>query len=426
MSIGGPHEVLPPHGEPRSTRSAMPPEVYSVRQVTRYLRELIESNRHLADIWVAGEVANLSRASSGHVYFTLGDGSSALRCVFFRNRNVGQFERLGEGLSVVVYGSLSLYEQRGDLSFIVDFVRPEGEGALAAEFERLRAKLEDDGLLATERKRPLPAFPQRVGLVTSPTGAVLHDVTDVLARRWPLASVLVAPAPVQGEGAGPLIAEALRRLGEGRLGEDRRAEERPDVIILARGGGAAEDLWAFNEEPVSRAIFASPVPVVSAVGHETDVTLADLVADVRAPTPSAAAELVAPDRVEVAQRVDTLVRHADSALSQRLLGAHDRVDGRAEALQRALPDLAAAARGVEQGLGDARRALTATLAHATERTAAQAGRLGALSPLATLERGYAIVTASDGAAVTSAAALRAGDAVELRLRDGVRAARIEG
>ena len=338
-----------------------------------------------------------------------------------KRNNVGQLERLGEGLSVVVYGSLSLYEQRGDLSFIVDFVRPEGEGALAAEFERLRAKLEDDGLLATERKRPLPAFPQRVGLVTSPTGAVLHDVTDVLARRWPLASVLVAPAPVQGEGAGPLIAEALRHLGEGRL-----AEERPDVIILARGGGAAEDLWAFNEEPVSRAIFASPVPVVSAVGHETDVTLADLVADVRAPTPSAAAELVAPDRVEVAQRVDTLVRHADSALSQRLLGAHDRVDGRAESLQHALPDLAGAARGVEQRLSDAGRALTATLAHATERTAAQAGRLAALSPLATLERGYAIVTASDGAAVTSAAALRAADAVELRLRDGVRAARIEG
>ena len=394
----------------------MPPEVYPVRQVTRYLRELIESNRHLAEIWVAGEVVNLSRASSGHVYFTLSDGGSALRCVFFRNRNVGQFERLGEGLSVVVYGSLSLYEQRGDLSFIVDFVRPEGEGALAAEFERLRAKLEADGLLATERKRPLPAFPQRVGLVTSPTGAVLHDVTDVLARRWPLASVLVAPAPVQGEGAGPLIAEALRRLGE----------EQPDVIILARGGGAAEDLWAFNEEPVSRAIFASPVPVVSAVGHETDVTLADLVADVRAPTPSAAAELVAPDRVEVAQRVDTLVRHADGALSQRLLGAHDRVDGRAEALHHALPDLAAAARAVEQRLAGAGRALAATLDHAGERAAAEAGRLAALSPLATLDRGYAIVTAADGAAVTSAATLRPGDAVELRLRDGVRAARIEG
>ena len=399
----------------------MPPEVYPVRQVTRYLRELIQSNRHLADIWVAGEVVNLSRASSGHVYFTLSDGSSALRCVFFRNRSVGQFERLGEGLSVVVYGSLSLYEQRGDLSFIVDFVRPEGEGALAAEFERLRAKLEADGLFATERKRPLPAFPQRVGLVTSPTGAVLHDVTDVLGRRWPLASVIVAPTPVQGEGAGALIAEALRSLGEGRLWD-----ERPDVIILARGGGAAEDLWAFNEEPVSRAIFASPVPVVSAVGHETDVTLADLVADVRAPTPSAAAELVAPDRVDVAQRVDTLVRHADSALSQRLLGAHDHVDGRAERLHRALPDLAAAARAIERRLTGAGRALAATLGHAGERTDAEAGRLAALSPLATLDRGYAIVSTPGGAAVTSAATLHAGDAVELRLRDGVRAARIEG
>ncbi|MXZ62269.1 MAG: exodeoxyribonuclease VII large subunit, partial [Chloroflexi bacterium] len=252
----------------------MPPEVYPVRQVTRYLRELIEANRHLSDIWVSGEVSNLTRASSGHVYFTLGDGGAALRCVLFRSRNVGQAQRIDEGLSVVVYGSLSLYEQRGDLSFIVDFVQPEGIGALAAEFERLRAKFEEEGLLAVERKRPLPAFPQRVGLVTSPTGAVLHDVTDVLGRRWPLARLVVAPARVQGEGAAALIADALRRLGEEHL----------DAIILARGGGAAEDLWPFNEEPVSRAIYASPVPVISAVGHETDTTLADLVADVRAPT----------------------------------------------------------------------------------------------------------------------------------------------
>jgi exodeoxyribonuclease VII large subunit len=394
----------------------MPPEVYPVQQVTRYLRELIDSNRHLREIWVSGEVANLSRASSGHVYFTLSDGQSALRCAFFRNRNVGQQQRLAEGLSVVVYGSLSLYEQRGELSFIVEFVQPEGAGALAAEFERLRAKLEDDGLLAAERKRALPAFPQRVGLVTSPTGAVLHDVTDVLARRWPLAAVLVAPTPVQGDGAGPLIADALRRLGE----------EQPDVIILARGGGSSEDLWAFNEEPVSRAIYASPVPVVSAVGHETDVTLADLVADVRAPTPSAAAELVAPDRVEVVQRVDALVRHADTALSHRLLAAHDRVEVRVGALGAALPDLDAAARAVEQRADAAERALATMLARAGERTAAEAGWLAALSPMATLERGYAIVSGPDGAVVTSAAALEAGDAVELRLRDGVRAARIEG
>ena len=394
----------------------MPPEVYPVRQVTRYLRELIESNRHLTGIWVAGEVANLTAASSGHIYFTLNDGPTVLRCAFFRSRNVGQRERLEEGLAVVVYGSLSLYEQRGDLSFLVEFVQPEGTGAQAAEFERLRAVFEADGMLAEERNRPLPAFPERIGVVTSPTGAVLHDVTDVLGRRWPLATVLVQPTPVQGEGAGSLIAEALRRLA---------AEQRPDVIILARGGGPSEDLWAFNEEPVGRAIFTSQVPVVSAVGHETDVTLADLVADVRAPTPSAAAELVAPDRVEVVQRIDALVRHADAGLSQRLLAARDRVERRAAALAGALPDTVAARHAVEErGLAVA-RALVGRLATASERMAALSGRLAALSPLATLKRGYAIVARPDGRPVTSVATLQRGDAVELRLRDGVRAARIE-
>ena len=300
----------------------MPPEVYPVRQVTRYLRELIESNRHLSQIWVAGEVRNLSAASSGHIYFTLADeqARAGLRCAFFRQRNIGQRERLSEGVSVVVYGSLSVYEPRGELSFIVEFVQPEGTGAQAAEFERLRALFEADGLLAPERKRPLPAFPQRIGVVTSASGAVLHDVIDVLRRRWPLAAVLVQPTQVQGEGAGALIAEALRALSE-------RAppERRPDVIILARGGGSAEDLQAFNEEPVGRAIFASPVPVVSAVGHETDTTLADLVADLRAPTPSAAAELVAPDRIEVAQRIDTISRRGEAWLARLLRDDHEQL-----------------------------------------------------------------------------------------------------
>ena len=394
----------------------MPPEVYPVRQVTRYLRELIEANRHLSDIWVSGEVSNLTRASSGHVYFTLGDGGAALRCVLFRSRNVGQGQRIDEGLSVVVYGSLSLYEQRGDLSFIVDFVQPEGVGALAAEFERLRAKLEEEGLLAAERKRPLPAFPQRVGLVTSPTGAVLHDVTDVLGRRWPLARLVVAPARVQGEGAAALIADALRRLGEERL----------DAIILARGGGAAEDLWPFNEEPVSRAIYASPVPVISAVGHETDTTLADLVADVRAPTPSAAAELVAPDRAEVSQRVGVLTRRADTAMNRRIDTATNQADGFATSLGAALPDLAAASRRIEERLAVGGRALELAIARAAERTSALGGRLAALSPLATLDRGYAVVTREDGSVVTSAAALRPDDAVQLRLRDGTRSARVTG
>ena len=364
----------------------MPPEVYPVRQVTRYLRELIESNRHLSQIWVAGEVRNLSAASSGHIYFTLGDeqARAGLRCAFFRQRNIGQRERLAEGVSVVVYGSLSVYEPRGELSFIVEFVQPEGTGAQAAEFERLRALFEADGLLALERKRPLPAFPQRIGVVTSAAGAVLHDVIDVLRRRWPLAAVMVQPTQVQGEGAGALIAEALRALGE----------RRPDVIILARGGGAAEDLQAFNEEPVGRAIFASPVPVVSAVGHETDTTLADLVADLRAPTPSAAAELgrARPHRGRTAQPM-RISRRGEAWLARLLRDAHDRIGRTTVALDAGLPDLAAAQRAIDRHEEVAARALGERIGVARERTAALAGRLTALSPQATLERGYAVVEA---------------------------------
>ena len=394
----------------------MPPEVYPVHQVTRYLRELLETNRHLTNIWVAGEVSNLTRAGSGHIYFTLKDARGALRCAFFRNRNVGQRTRLDEGASIVVYGSLSLYEQRGDLSFVVDFVQPEGTGALAAEFERRRAQFEGEGLFAAERKRALPAFPERIGVVTSPTGAVFQDIVQVLARRWPLATLLLQPTPVQGDGAAPAIAEAIRTLAR---------DQRPDVLIVARGGGAAEDLWAFNEEPVVRAIFACPVPVVSAVGHETDTTLADLVADVRAPTPSAAAELVAPDRATVQLRVASLRQHLELQLVRRADAARERLDLRSAEVRRGLPDVARLRLGVRQLAAGSTRALQTRHARAAERHASLLQRVGALSPLATLERGYALVLTSDGATVRTAAALHAADRVQLRFHDGVRPARVE-
>ena len=396
--------------------TAPAPDVYPVNEVTRYLRELLESNRHLTDVWVEGEVSGLSRASSGHIYFTLRDRRSALRCAFFRNRNVGQRERLEEGASVVVHGSLSLYEQRGELSFIVDFVQPEGTGALAAEFERRRERFQAEGVFAEERKRPLPRFPQRIGVVTSPTGAVFHDVRNVLARRWPLATLLLQPAVVQGPEAPAAIAEALRALAH---------QEAPDVIIVARGGGSSEELWAFNEEPVVRAIFASAVPVVSAVGHETDTTLADLVADVRAPTPSVAAELVAPDRAGVMRAVTALRARGEVRLTSALAEARERLDLRAAALHGALPNLAEGRERLRARGGELLRTIEAAVATARERAAGLDGRLAALSPLATLERGFAIIERSDGAAVVSVAALSAGDRVQLRLRDGRRPARIE-
>ncbi|MSQ41807.1 MAG: exodeoxyribonuclease VII large subunit [Dehalococcoidia bacterium] len=391
-------------------------EVYPVGEVTRYLRELLEGNRHLTAIWVAGEVSNCNRSSAGHIYFTLKDARVALRCAFFRNRNVGQREWLVDGASVVVHGSLSVYEQRGELSFIVDFVQPEGTGALAAEFERRRARFEAEGLFDPQRKRSLPRFPQRVGVVTSPTGAVFHDIAQVLARRWPLATLLLQPTPVQGADAAPAIAQSLRALAR---------SHRPDVIIVARGGGAAEDLWAFNEEPVVRAIFASPVPVVSAVGHETDTTLADLVADLRASTPSSAAELVAPDRADVARALEARAQRAEARVLRALVAARDRLDLRVAALHDALPDLEGRRRVVRSHEVALLRGAATAVAAARVRVAGAAGRLGALSPLATLDRGFAIVERPDGTAVGSAAALRAGERVELRLRDGRRAARIE-
>ena len=394
----------------------MPPEVYPVHQVTRYLRELLETNRHLTEIWVAGEVSNLTRASSGHIYFTLKDPSSALRCAFFRNRNLGQRIRLEEGMSVVVYGSLSLYEQRGELSFVVDFVQPEGAGALAAEFERRKAAFEAEGLFAPERKRALPRFPQRIGVVTSPTGAVLHDIADVLGRRWPLAALLLQPTPVQGDGAATLIADAIRAVVR---------EQAPDVVIVARGGGAAEDLWAFNEEPVVRAIFGCPVPVVSAVGHETDTTLADLVADLRAPTPSAAAELVAPDRFDVERSLALFQRHAEIQMTRTVAEAREAVDLRGESLRRSLPDLASIRARLHERAAALSRGVRLTHGRAGERAQALATRVRTLSPLATLERGYALVLRADGTAATSVASLADGDPVALRMRDGTRHARIE-
>ncbi len=391
--------------------------IYPVSEVTRYLRELLEHDPHLSRIWVSGEISNLTTASSGHAYFTLKDERGALRCVFFRNKNVGQRHRLANGAAFLVYGSLSVYEARGDISFVVEFVQPEGVGALQAEFERRRARFEDEGLFAPERKRPLPRFPHRIGVVTSPTGAVFHDIQTVLDRRWPLATILLQPTVVQGPEAAPMIADSIRLL-------DR--EQAPDVIIVARGGGSIEDLWPFNEEPVVRAIHGARVPVVSAVGHETDTTLADLAADVRAPTPSAAAELVSPDRFELEREIDGRVAAAGLVLERRLARAREGTDVARVRLVRALPDLDRLRERVGGLVTRAHRGVALGRSHRTEQVAAHVDRLRALSPLATLERGYALVEREDGARAGSAAALREGERVRLRFRDGRRTAVVEG
>ncbi|HLB28900.1 MAG TPA: exodeoxyribonuclease VII large subunit [Dehalococcoidia bacterium] len=372
--------------------------IYTIRQAASYLRQILEADEVLADLWVEGEVSNLSRPSSGHVYFTLKDDSAQLRCVLFRGQNQGF--QLENGAQVIAHGRVSIYEAWGQLQLYVDFVRPQGMGLLHLQLERLKEKLRAEGLFEESRKRPLPAFPRRIGLVTSPTGAVLHDIRTVLGRRWPLVELVLSPTPVQGEEAAPQIVAALYRLYS--LCTQRASDL--DLIIIARGGGSLEELWPFNDETVARAIFASPVPTISAVGHQTDFTVADMVADLRAPTPSAAAEMAVPDRSEVVRRLGNW-REALAGAVRRSL--EDRRQDVAATLERA---------------GEALRRLL-------ERQQGELERLGvklmALNPQGTLARGYAIVEkgpALSGAKgrelVRSVGQIQPGDDLAVYVADG--------
>jgi exodeoxyribonuclease VII large subunit len=388
-------------------------DVYSVSEVTTYLRELLETNPHLADLWVSGEVSNLTRSPAGHLYFTLKDENAQLRCVFFRRPNMGA--PLDQGMQVVAHGRVSLYEVRGDLQFYVDFVQPEGVGVLHAQFERLKAQLEEEGLFDEARKRPLPRFPRRIGVVTSPVGAVFHDICNVLGRRWPLAEVVLAPSAVQGPEAASGVVSALAALND---------EGAIDVIIVARGGGSLEELWAFNEESVARAIYASRVPVVSAIGHETDYTIADFVADLRAPTPSAAAELVAPDRLEVTVRLSVLAASLLTSCRGEVESRRTVVSQAVGRMERLTPDLARERQRLDDLSRQANASLEALLRRWRERLSGFAGQLRSLDPNATLARGYALVQ-RDGHVVSSVAEVTGGERLSVRVKDGGFPVRVE-
>lgn len=393
--------------------------VYAVHEVTTYLRELFESDSHLSDIWIAGEVSNVSRPASGHVYFTLKDRDAQVRSVFFARRGApsSATSRLIEaGHAVVAHGRLSLYEQRGDLQLYVDFVQPEGVGAKQMEYERLRARLEEQGLFDDTRKRPLPRFPRKIGVVTSESGAVFHDICHVLERRWPIAEVVLAPAPVQGPLAVGGIIGGLDAL-------DARGDI--DVIIVGRGGGSIEELWAFNEEPVARAIFASATPVVSAVGHETDTTIADFVADRRAPTPSAAAEIVAPHRLDVSVRLGVAAGTMASILQQRIGIERENIGVSIRTLERRAPDIDRFRQRIDDAARRGAAAVEGAHRHAVTGVGNCVWRLRSLDPQATLERGYAIVQRGKRA-VSSVADARAGDALDVRVKDGSFGVRVDG
>ena len=382
--------------------------VYTVSQITQYLKESLEQDPLLADLWISGEISNLRPYPSGHTYFTLKDVQSQLRSVMFKGGKGA--ELLSEGSLVTAHGRISFYEVRGDVQVVCDLVMPEGTGPLFLELERLKMRLEEEGLFETSRKRPLPEFPGVIGLVTSPSGAVLHDICNVIGRRYPLVEILLAPTLVQGDGAAPAIVSALQALNE-----DGRAE----VIVLARGGGSLEELWPFNEEIVARAIYASRIPVVSAVGHERDYTISDYVADLRAPTPSAAAELVVPDRMDLLQEVrvcqEAIIRSANYHINSR----RQDVNSLARQLKGRAPDIDTLRRRVDDTAKAGSLALVSLLSRWQDRITGTEMRLQSLHPVSILHRGYAIVQKQpDGQVVSSQTDVNTGEEISVRVSDG--------
>jgi exodeoxyribonuclease VII large subunit len=384
---------------------------WSVTSLTRFIRELLESDYDLQDVWVVGEVSNCSRPSSGHLYFTLKDMGASLRCVMWRTDVQRQTFLPGDGDAVEVHGSIGLYEANGIYQLYADQIRSKGEGLLFQEFLRLKERLELEGLFDVDRKRPIPRLPNCIGVVTSPTGAALRDILNTLKRRCPMARVVISPAPVQGEEAPALIISALQEL---------EREVKPDVILLARGGGSIEDLWAFNNETLVRCIADCSVPVICGVGHETDFTLADFVADLRAPTPTAAAERAAADRDELLSSLQDLSRSLNHHVRSHLQAPRWRVEEISLRLQMLSPR--ARIRSGRQQMDElTRRGMSAfshTMLLRRTRLSSLEQRLDALNPEAVLRRGFAVVTDTDGALIRSVEQVQAGEHLQVRVSDG--------
>ena len=391
---------------------ASSPEPMTVAQVTRYVKSLLDGDYLLQDLWVEGEVSNFKVTASGHAYFTLKDDRASLRCVMWRSDVRQQNLLPQDGQSVLAHGRISVYEAAGAYQFYVDHMQLAGMGRLYLEFEALKRRLAEQGLFDAARKRSLPPFPRRLGVVTSPTAAALRDILNVLNRRYPLAQVVLSPTLVQGDQAPPQIVAAIQALND---------YADVDVIIVARGGGSLEELWAFNDERVVRAIAASRVPVISGVGHQVDFTIVDFAADVRAPTPSAAAELAVPDRAELQAAVRGQRTRLDGALQRRLAERRQSLDYLAQGLQRNSP--LGRIQSLRQRVDELSQANGVRLRHLLtlrrERLNGLAGRLATLSPFATLERGYAIVRHDDtGRVVTSVEQVAFGEPIIVCVQDG--------
>jgi exodeoxyribonuclease VII large subunit len=387
------------------------PKCWTVAELTRYLRELLENDVYLQDVWIQGEVFNLSRPASGHLYFTLKDNASALKCVMWRSAVARQSYLPNDGEAIEVHGSVNIYEAAGQYQLYADVLRPAGQGQLFQEFLRLKARLEAEGLFDVERKRVIPPWPQTIGVVTSPTGAAIHDILITLQRRYPLVKVILASTQVQGVDAPAGIINALTILNR---------SVKVDLIILARGGGSIEDLWAFNDENVARAIASSQVPVICGVGHETDFTIADFVSDLRAPTPTADAELAVPNRTDL-QAVLPEVKARIMRAVQGFVTDHrwqlGRLDGR---LASRSPQ--GRIRSDRQQLDEMLYKVNTAVAHTLQLLQLQLRgyeqRLSALNPEAVLSRGYALVRLQNGEIVRSINQAVANHLLQVQVSDG--------
>jgi exodeoxyribonuclease VII large subunit len=410
-------------------------KVFTVSELTRSIRGMLETK--LAAVWVQGEISNFKLHPSGHRYFTLKDQRAQISCVIWRDTMLSPRQPLVDGAHVQVFGGVTVFEARGQYQLNVQIIQPRGIGLLQAKFEALKRKLEAEGLFAPERKRPLPKFPRRIGIVTSSSGAAVRDILNVLRRRAPWLQILINPVRVQGTGAAQEIAVAIRELA---------TPNEPfgpiDLIVVTRGGGSIENLWEFNEEIVARAIFHSAVPIVSAVGHEIDFTICDFVADLRAPTPSAAAELIIPDVRDLQRQIDRCSRTLGRQLLDRVCEAQQRLDHARETLQRCLAHkIEGYKRGLDQALrvmqarspvrelvmrrnrfADFRRRLVACPArlieNAKHRFSAIEGILRVLGPDATLRRGYSITTTDRGQIIGTTAVVRPNMKIRTRVSDG--------
>ncbi len=394
------------------------PQVYTISDITAYIRRKFEADLTLRDLWLEGELSNWKQAASGHIYFTLKDAGASLRCVIWRSqaRRLAYTPR-SDGEALLAHGKISVYEAGGNYQFYVDQLEPLGQGALYMQFERLKARLAEEGLFEAALKKPLPPFPGQIGVVTSARGAALRDVLNVLRRRYPLAQVILSPAPVQADSAPPQLVAALEAL----------SRQPVEVIILTRGGGSLEDLWAFNDEKLARTIAACPIPVVTGIGHEVDFTIADFVADVRAPTPSAAAELVVPDSAELKRRVQHHRLARVEAAHQVAAAARSSLQARQWSLERLSPQAQVNnyRQQTDSLVEQAGQRLHHRLLLQREQVNTLISRLEALNPQAILKRGYAIIH-KGSALISRTGQVEPGDRLAITVADGDFAATVTG